>query len=431
MAHELAVWLFDKQAGSLSLVDGRLSFHYTSDWLSRPDTNALSASLPLQAAPFDDRQTRPFFAGLLPEGKMRRLIAQRLQVSGQNDFALLDYLGGECAGAVTLQEPGQALPASPPGDDVQWLSNEEVVAILEELPHHPMLAGQDGLRLSLAGAQDKLPVVFDGTHLGLPLNGTPSTHILKPPIPAVEDSVLNEAFCMALAETMHLKPAKSQVCTVLEHSFLLVKRYDRVTNVQGKLRRVHQEDFCQALAVVPELKYQNEGGPDLVQCFDLLRRTTRPSAPQVLRLFDYVIFNALIGNHDAHAKNFSLLYSGQGPVLAPLYDTLSTAVYPTLTPKMAMKIGSKYKFSEIESRHWEQFAENAGLARAQAKKRILTLAKTLPSAARQLQAAPGRQFADHAVVERIVALIERRCNLTIKRLSSPATNHMDATESPP
>ena len=109
---------------------------------------------------------------------MRRLIAQQFQVSGQNDFALLDHIGGECAGAVTFLEPGQLLPVPTRNDDLQWLNDEEVVAILDELPRRPMLAGKDGLRLSLAGAQDKLPVVFDGARIGLPLNGTPSSHIL-------------------------------------------------------------------------------------------------------------------------------------------------------------------------------------------------------------------------------------------------------------
>ncbi|MEN9375249.1 MAG: hypothetical protein RL710_406, partial [Pseudomonadota bacterium] len=195
MAHELEVWLFDHRVGTLTLLDGRLNFCYAHDWLSHKDTVALSASLPLQAEPFDDRKTRPFFAGLLPEGQMRRLIAQQFQVSGQNDFALLDHIGGECAGAVTFLEPGQALPVPTRRDDVQWLSDEEVVAILDELPRRPMLAGKDGLRLSLAGAQDKLPVVFDSARIGLPLNGTPSSHILKPAIHAVEDSVINEGFC--------------------------------------------------------------------------------------------------------------------------------------------------------------------------------------------------------------------------------------------
>ena len=422
MAHELEVWLFSERVGTLARVNGRLNFCYAPGWLSHKDAVALSASLPLQAEPFGDRTTRPFFAGLLPEGQMRRRIAQQFQVSSQNDFALLDHIGGECAGAVTLLEPGQALPVPAHGNDVQWLSDEEVVAILDELPRRPMLAGTEGLRLSLAGAQDKLPVVSDGTRIGLPLNGTPSSHILKPPINAVEDSVFNEGFCMALAEAMQLKPAKAEVHQVLNRSFLLVERYDRLIQAQNQRQRLHQEDFCQALGVVPEMKYQNEGGPDLAQCFALVRRATRPGAPEVLRLLDYVIFNALIGNQDAHAKNFSLLYSGKAPVLAPMYDTLSTAVYPTLTQKMAMKIGSKYVFSEVQARHWEQFAEEVGFTRALAKRRILELAKSLPSTARTLQSAPERGFAGNAVVERINALIEQRCALTIRRLTDRVGN---------
>ncbi len=428
MAHELEVWLFADRIGTLALVDGRLNFCYAPGWMSHNDAVALSTSLPLQAEPFDDRKTRPFFAGLLPEGQMRRLIAQQFQVSGQNDFALLDHIGGECAGAVTFLEPGQTLPVPIGGEDVQWLSDEEVVAILDELPRRPMLAGKDGLRLSLAGAQDKLPVVFNGARIGLPLNGTPSSHILKPAIHTVEDSVINEGFCMALAEAMQLKPAKSKVHQVLDRSFLLVERYDRLIDAQGHRQRLHQEDFCQALGVVPEMKYQNEGGPDLAQCFDLVRSATRPSAPQVLRLLDYVIFNALIGNHDAHAKNFSLLHTGKAPVLAPAYDLLSTAVYPTLTPKLAMKIGSKYKFSEVQARHWEQFAEGAGFTKALAKRRVLQLARLLPAAARKLQSDLGHSFAGNAVVEQINTLIEQRCVLTIRRLTDRAAENDAAAE---
>ncbi|RCS59225.1 type II toxin-antitoxin system HipA family toxin [Parvibium lacunae] len=437
MRHELAVWLFSHQVGTLGLVEGKLSFCYAPSWLAQPGAMALSASLPLQATPFDDRQTRPFFAGLLPEGQMRRLLAQQFQVSGQNDFALLDRIGGECAGAVSLLAPGQTLPVPPQQDTVQWLSDAALVSLLDELPRRPMLAGTDGLRLSLAGAQDKLPVVFDGARIGLPRQGRPSSHILKPAIHGVADSVMNEGFCMALAEAMQLKPAKSAIHVVQDRAFLLVERYDRVPNsqentqkqaqehTQEQLQRLHQEDFCQALGVVPEMKYQNEGGPDLAQCFELVRRMTRPSAPQILHLLDYVIFNALIGNHDAHAKNFSLLYTdpnpspNQPPVLAPFYDTLSTAIYPTLTPKMAMKIGNKYKFSEVQARHWAQFSENVGLTKAQTKRRILELAKQLPAAARALQSNPERGFAGNAVVEQINTLIEQRCALTIQRLTEP------------
>lgn len=420
MTHELEVWLFADRIGTLALVEGRLNFWYAPEWLKHPNAVALSCSLPLQTEPFDDHKTRPFFAGLLPEGQMRRLIAQQFQVSGQNDFALLDHIGGECAGAVTFLEPGQSLRLPAAGDEIEWLSDEEVIAILDELPRRPMLAGKDGLRLSLAGAQDKLPVVVEGNRIGLPRNGTPSSHILKPAIHAVEDSVTNEGFCLALAEAMQLKPARSRIHSVRNRPFLLVERYDRTHDAAGRLQRLHQEDFCQALGVVPEMKYQNEGGPDLAQCFELVRRATRPSAPQVLRLLDYVVFNALIGNHDAHAKNFSLLYAGKMPVLAPLYDTLSTAVYPSLTPKMAMKLGSKYKFSEVQARHWDQFAQAAGLSVAQARKRILELAKQLPLTARKLQSAPDNGFAGHPLVEQIITLIEQRAALTIRRLTNPA-----------
>jgi serine/threonine-protein kinase HipA len=421
MGRELGVWLFAERVGTLSLLEGRLHFAYAGSWLAKSDAVALSVSLPLRAEAFDDRLSRPFFAGLLPEGQMRRLIAQQFQVSGQNDFALLDHIGGECAGAVTFLESGQVLPSpihnehNERSDDVQWLSDAELVAILDELPRRPMLAGTDGLRLSLAGAQDKLPVVFDGKRIGLPRNGTPSSHILKPAIHAVTDSVINEGFCLALAELMQLRPAKSTIRSVADRSFLLVERYDRILDGNTHRQRLHQEDFCQALGIVPEMKYQNEGGPDLAQCFDLVRRVTRPSAPQVLRLFDYVIFNALIGNHDAHAKNFSLLYSSNKPVLAPLYDVLCTSIYPSLTPKMAMKIGSKYKFSEVQAEHWAVFTNAAGLAKAPTKRRILEIATSLPIAARSLQA--DARFSSSPLVEQVLTLIEQRCALTKRRLS--------------
>lgn len=418
MVHELEVWLFADKVGTLSLAGGRLSFCYHASWLANSNAVALSRSLPLQAEPFDDIHTRPFFAGLLPEGHLRRLIAQQFQISGQNDFALLNAIGGECAGAITFL-PKDAAPQMGGKGKVQWLDDQRLVDILDELPRRPMLAGQDGLRLSLAGAQDKLPVVFDGQRIGLPLSGHPSTHILKPPIHALENSVVNEGFCLALAHTMKLPAAEVQVHQAGNRRFLLITRYDRQLDTEGRPTRLHQEDFCQALGVVSEIKYQNEGGPDLKACFDLLRRVTRPSAPQVLRLLDYVVFNALIGNHDAHAKNFSLLYaappSKTPPTLAPLYDVLSTAIYPNLTPKMAMKLGSKYKFSEVQARHWEEFAEAAGLARALTRKRILGIAQALPTAARALQASP--KFAGKPLLDHIITLIEQRAALTVQRLT--------------
>ncbi|MBK7053111.1 MAG: type II toxin-antitoxin system HipA family toxin [Rhodoferax sp.] len=418
MARHLEVWLLGAHVGTLSQIDGRLSFAYAPG-----ATTPLSQSLPVRSEPFDDRATRPFFAGLLPEGGKRKQIAKTLQVSTQNDYALLESLGGECAGAVTLLEPGQSPQALDAPREVRWLDHAQLLQVLDEMPLRPMRAGDDGLRLSLAGAQDKLPVVLDadGIRIGLPLNGSPSTHILKPPIAGVDGSVFNEAFCMALAGALKLDVARTNIQTIAhgaqQRHYLLVQRYDRKPGVPGQ--RLHQEDFCQALGIVSEHKYQNEGGPGLAQAFALLRSATRPSAPHTLKLLDYVVFNALIGNHDAHGKNFSLLYTPAGAVLTPLYDALCTAVYPTLTEKMAMKIGSKYKFSEVQVRHWEQFAKEAELSPAQVKKRILDIAKRLPDLARATQATFQSQGNSHPIIDQIVTLVDQRCALTIRRLTAP------------
>jgi serine/threonine-protein kinase HipA len=136
----------------------------------------------------------------------------------------------------------------------------------------------------------------------------------------------------------------------------------------------------------------------------------------VIRLLDAVLFNALIGNHDAHAKNFSLLYSERTPTLAPLYDLLCTAVVPTLTAKMAMKLGSKYRFSEVQGRHWQQFAEDAGLSWSQTRQRLLRTAGQLPAIARRLQAEDV--YRNDPLVADIVTLIEQRCALSLRRLNA-------------
>ena len=419
MSRVLNVWLLGQLVGELALVDGRLNFRYAPAWLASDQGRPLSHALPLRAEAFDDKATRPFFAGLLPEGEPRKGVALALHVSRQNDFGLLYGIGGECAGAVTLLAPGEQSDTAPTPPSIRWLDDQALLTVLAELPRRPMLAGDEGLRLSLAGAQDKLPVVCREGRIGLPLRNTPSSHILKPAIAAVEGSVFNEGFCLALAARLKLPTAKAAIRQVAGTSYLLVERYDRQRLADGTLQRLHQEDFCQALGVVPEHKYQNEGGPDLAQCFALLRQATRPSAPQVLRLLDGVVFNALIGNHDAHGKNFSLLYTPGGTVLAPLYDALSTAVYPHLTEKMAMKIGSRYKFSELQARHWEQFAQGAQLSPAQVKKRILDLAQQLPNQAQALHIEFTAAGHGHPVLAEITALIERRCRLTVERLRNP------------
>jgi len=424
MVRELNVWFFGECVGALTQDEGYLSFRYLPEWLKSKKAKPLSQSLPLRAEPFDDKIAKPFFAGLLPEGDKRTAVANILKVSSKNDFALLDGIGGECAGALILLEPGQTPPVEAhTSESIEWLEEDQFLAVLKRLPKRPLLAGESGLRLSLAGAQEKLPVVArevlgkDGLNhfeIGLPKNNIPSSYILKPEISGIDGSVYNEAFCLALARELKLDAATAKIGRTKDKTYLLVERYDRFLD-DGQLRRLHQEDFCQALGVAPELKYQNEGGPSIANGFALVRKVTSPSAPNLLRLLDYIIFNCLVGNNDAHAKNFSLLYSQSGIQLAPLYDVLSTAVYPDLSDSMAMKIGSKYLFDELHARHWVQMAEAAQLGAPQLKRRVLEIASELPNLAKGLQAQFEAKGWSHPIIAKIVLLIEGRCATTANR----------------
>ncbi len=390
-------------------------FTYNSGWLGRPHAVPLSASLPLQEEAFEDRAARPFFAGLLPEQDKRDQVARAIGVSERNDFALLDALGGECAGAVSLTHPGEKPIEQGTDLDYRVLDEQELATIIDKLPERPLLAGEEGVRLSLAGAQDKLPVLVADGHIALPLHGAPSSHILKPAIRRIADSVHNEGFCLALAKAIDLNAAAADIRDARGRPYLLIERYDRLRGPDNRPRRLHQEDFCQALGGAPEYKYQNEGGPSVADCFALVRRATRPAALYIPQLLDAVVFNTLIGNNDAHAKNFSLVYGAGGTTLAPLYDVLCTAVYPDLTTKMAMKIGGHYKFSDIYPRHWERLARSADLSVPQVRRRLLELTRLLPQAAHKLR----DEFADRGqrtpLIDQIVEIIQHYCGLTQSR----------------
>lgn len=411
---QLQVWLNQDRVGLLGMERGQLFFAYSPQWLASSTRRPLSVSLPLQSAPFDHHQTRAYFAGLLPEGGLRKALSRQLQVSEANDFALLDALAGECAGAVSLLP----IDASPPVDaspDVLWLDDAGLAAEMAQLPVRPLGLSHDGVRISLAGVQDKLAVVVDGRRIGLPRHGTPSTHILKPAIAGFADTVLNEAFCLQLASRAGLQASTAELRSIDDKPVLLVERYDRLW-INGSVRRAHQEDFCQALGIAPELKYQNEGGPGLAQCFELVRNVARLPARHLEQLLQYVIFNTLIGNNDAHGKNFSLVADVTGARgLAPLYDAMSLAIYDGLAQKMAMKIGSKYVFEDLHRRHWEALATEAGFSAKLTLKVLSRLCQDLPVQAAGLAAeAP---WSGNATIERIVQLIQQRAAMTLRRLS--------------
>ncbi len=389
MARTLDVYLRRDLVGNLIQDDhGEMLFSYAPDWLANGISIPLSQSLPLRAEVFSRRECRGFFAGILPEESNRELVARNLGISARNDFAMLEQIGGDCAGAVTFVPAGTPLPQQE--DRYRQLSDSELTDLLKELPRRPLLAGDADIRLSLAGAQDKIAVKVKDGKIAVPLGGAPSSHILKPANERFPGLVFNEAFCMRLAGLVGLPVAKVQTGNADGIDYLLVERYDRHAGTRRGngwafpyTERLHQEDFCQALGIPPETKYQNEGGPSLKQCFALLREASDFPVDDLRFLCDAVIFNFLIGNHDAHGKNFSLLYSGLGSLLgrrtslAPFYDLLSTVFYPALTKKMAMKIGGEYESAKIMPRHFETFAEEAGLAKPIVRKRVGELAQAV------------------------------------------------------
>ncbi|MFZ5789836.1 MAG: type II toxin-antitoxin system HipA family toxin [Pseudomonadota bacterium] len=417
MARQLDVFLHGHKVGLLEQDEaGQLRFAYDAAWLADPARAPLSLSLPLRPEPFGHREARPFFAGLLPEAEKRDLVARALGISARNDFAMIDRIGGECAGAVTFRHPGEEPPArTAAAAGYRPLGEDELARIIEILPERPLLAGEAGVRLSLAGAQDKLPVLLRDGRIALPLDDRPSSHILKPPIRRFEDTVHNEGFCLALARALGLHAVAAELRSVKGRDFLLVERYDRRRAEDGTIRRLHQEDFCQALGYPPEIKYQAEGGPTLARCFELVRRASARPAVDLLRLLDGVLFNLLVGNNDAHAKNFSLLYDAAGTELAPLYDISSTAVYPGLSPRFAMKLAGKDEFDQLHPRHWERFAKETGLGAPQVRRRLLELARRLPPEAQMLRAQFAAAGQDRPVVGRIVGAVEARAKQIIER----------------
>jgi serine/threonine-protein kinase HipA len=392
--------------------NGQLAFLYAGGWLNNPNAVPLSHSLPLRKEKFNRNECRGFFAGVLPDESKREIIAKNLGISARNDFAMLERIGGECAGAVTFVPADQKLPER--NDRYRPLSSEKLAEILKMLPRRPLMAGEDGIRLSLAGTQDKIAVHVHDQQISLPLGGAPSTHILKPAIEHFEGVVFNEALCMKLAHAIGLQTAKAEVGRVENIDYLLIERYDRsVLKEPGgaeNLEREHQEDFCQALGIIPENKYQNEGGPSLKQCFDLLRGLSSAPVIDLQHLLDAVIFNFLIGNHDAHGKNFSLLYGSQTR-LAPLYDVLSTAYYPDLSKKMAMKIGGEYASEKVGPKNFDQLANEAGLAKPMVKRRVREVAETVLSKTPEL-------ITGHQTIQAVAALIQNRCTKALEKFRS-------------
>lgn len=397
-------------------IDRTWSFRYDETWLERPDSLGISLSLPLQQEQLPKKTTRNFFANLLPEATLRESIAKAHRIAYDDDFALLELMGAECAGALQIiSEKSDPLIGRGFYEEV---SIEDLCARLRKRPSVPLAEFAADLRMSLAGAQDKMPVLFQKGAFSLPRDGAPSSHILKPASPRFPDSVVNEAFSMKLARLLGL-PVPNFKIIPSDPPLFLIERYDRKFLRDGSVQRIHQEDFCQALGIAHQKKYESDGGPGFAKCADVLGRTEAPGANR-LRLARWAIFNLLIGNADAHGKNLSLHYENAAiPSMAPCYDLLSTAIYPELSRKMAMHIGGERLIDRIYRDQWTRFSKDVNLnvrrIFAELENMIAKITERAPEVAGEMECEYGRsEFYANAL-----SVVDRACANAKQALDQP------------
>lgn len=391
----LDVFLSEARAGTLTADDqGRMTFAFTT-----LDAPKISLSLPPRPEPYPDEACRPFFAGLLPEGRALARAAELKRLQVYETFKLLQAYGAECAGAIRLLQSGT--PAAVPSE-YEPLEGAALDAEIADIADAPIFARDNRARLSVAGVQSKTAVRVQDGRILKPLRGSPSTHIVKVAGPEYGHLVENEFFCMRLAARLKLEAAHVEMREAGGRKFLLVERYDRTMD-GGRVRELHQEDFCQALAYPPERKYETDEngvkiGPSLEETFSLLDRASRVPGLDRQRLLRAVIFNLLIANADAHAKNYSLLYEpgSTAPRLAPLYDLVCTRIYP-LTIDMAMRIGSSIRPDTVSIKNWELLAKQSGIRFPRLHALAQELCSAILPAAKHLQTEIGYLPAENII----------------------------------
>lgn len=412
MSNDLDVYLNAELVGTLKLSSAdEMVFTYNQN-----APRLISVGMPLEQRQFGNSHCQAFFGGLLPEGdEARKALGKRFGVSVGNIFGLLRAIGAECAGALSIVEAGLLPPPEGP-EDVEVLSESDLAQHIRELPQRPLFVGVSGLRLSLSGVQDKAALSVVPGGLGVPRSG-PTTHILKPDLRQAPGAIFCEHLCMRTAARLGIDVATVKLATAEDQIYLLVERYDRRrVKETKKIERVHQEDFCQALVIPSTKKYQEDGGPKLADCFELLNKTAAPGKERI-KLLTAVIFNFLAGNMDAHGKNFSLLHSAQGISFAPLYDVLCTSAFPDYSKGLAMDIGDYDDPEEIFAYQWRTLCEDIKYSYPAFKRLAKRLYTMFPIEAKNEYAEMQADGWSHPSCERALEIIQANCMQMETRLS--------------
>jgi serine/threonine-protein kinase HipA len=425
MTTELVSLLGGKEIGRVRRdARARLSFTYDDAWRNDPDAYPLSLSMPLGAKEHGHAAIEAFLWGLLPDNEqVLSRWAAKFQVSARNVFALISNVGEDCAGAVQFVTP-ERLGAMRSGkeDKVEWLGEADIAKRLEALraDHAAWRLPRDTGQFSLAGAQPKTALLFQNDRWGIPSGRLPTTHILKPPTGHFDGHAENEHICLTLARGLGLPTAQSKVMRFKNEIAIVIDRYDRQRK-GNDIIRVHQEDVCQALGIVPTKKYQNEGGPSGNDIAELVRTYSTDRQEDLNTFIAAMGFNWLIAGTDAHAKNYSLLLSGRRVRLAPLYDLASILPYDGVDLqkiKLAMKIGGEYKLSQIGLRQWQKFAREMRMESDELIDLLISMATQLPDEVNAVRSRARDEGLDAPIIEHLATQLIERAAVSRKSLGA-------------
>lgn len=424
LTEKIDAYLYDRKAGGFERSsDGSISFVYDAEWLAQASANRahpLSVSMPFEGG-YPPSNAEAFMAGLLPDNHAhRRILADELDLGDDDsDFAFLKRLGKDCAGALVAVPEGEP-PFFSGKPDFELLSDPDLESYLADLPRRPLLVDEEhGVLLSLAGVNDKAAVIVSKGRVGIPRNGFPSTHIIKMDIPGLKDSIKVEHFCLRLAEACGQKVPLSDIHRVGDTVFMLMRRYDRSMTVENdgrrRLNRIHQEDFCQALGYRPGKKYERHGGPGWKELFSLTPLMSDPVEARTT-LLDRAVLQYLIGNPDAHAKNYSIVYGRDGSRrLSPFYDLNNAEAFRTnfkaAKPLLAMSVGGCFSRTEITESEWGAFAAECGLASRFVMARVAALSELAVEAAERLRSDVVGTEADSPLLDIVIEDVRSRAAL--------------------
>jgi serine/threonine-protein kinase HipA len=416
---DLPAYFEQRLIGTIGVSSNGSSFTYDRHWLDTRGAFPISTTMPLQEGRYAPRVFQPWAANLLPESVQLRTVGQLLGTAPSDVIGLLSAIGRDTAGALSIGKFGGT-------SLLHWRAierQEDLERIIAELPSKPFLVGEEGVSMSLAGVQSKLAVAVDESgRICIPLEGSPSTHILKPDAERLWGGVQNEAFCLSLAKRLGIQTPQVTTGKAGDRAYLLVTRYDR-NFINGRWRRLHQEDFCQALGKPPSAKYESNQtgvrGPSLTDMFDVTRRLMLPT--EIIRLLDMILFNVIACNTDAHAKNYSIMINANGVSLAPLYDVMCGQVWEHVTRNLAQKIAGKNRGEHLKGRHWVRFARECGLGARQVLARVRTLTQSVIAEARAAADDVIRMPAgDHPILEQTRQAVEDRAHTLLLQLNELA-----------